>query len=428
MRRIPIVAAFAVALLPSIGTAATLLEISIRPKARPAVPETVVARLATSEPATPAPRAAGFGTWIDGIKARAAARGISRETVDAAFAGVTYDADVIRRDRNQSEFTKTIWDYLDTAVSDLRVTNGREALGRHEAVLDQIETRYGVPKEVVVAVWGLESAYGTFRGESSVIQSLATLAYDGRRGAFFEAQLWAALEILDAGDTAPSNMKGSWAGASGHTQFMPTSFLDYAVDFTGDGRRDIWGEDPTDALASTANYLARHGWTPGVPWGVEVVLPDGFDFSQTGHPVKKGAADWAELGVRDTAGEPVPDHGPASVILPGGSDGAVFMVFANFAVIERYNPADAYVIGVGHLADRIAGGPSIRSDWPRHLRALSFDERKEIQRRLTSAGFDTRGIDGLMGPLTEEAIRGFQRSIGVTPDGYASTDLLARLR
>ncbi|MEL6205296.1 MAG: lytic murein transglycosylase [Pseudomonadota bacterium] len=428
MRRIPIVAAFAVALLPSIGTAATLLEISIRPKARPAVSETVVARMATSEPATPAPRAAGFGTWIDGIKARAAARGISRATVDAAFAGVTYDADVIRRDRNQSEFTKTIWDYLDTAVSDLRVTNGREALGRHEAVLDQIETRYGVPKEVVVAVWGLESAYGTFRGESSVIQSLATLAYDGRRGAFFEAQLWAALEILDAGDTAPSNMKGSWAGASGHTQFMPTSFLDYAVDFTGDGRRDIWGEDPTDALASTANYLARHGWTPGVPWGVEVVLPDGFDFSQTGHPVKKSAADWAELGVRDTAGEPVPDHGPASVILPGGSDGAVFMVFANFAVIERYNPADAYVIGVGHLADRIAGGAPIRSDWPRHLRALSFDERKEIQRRLTSAGFDTRGIDGLMGPLTEEAIRGFQRSIGVTPDGYASTDLLARLR
>jgi membrane-bound lytic murein transglycosylase B len=206
---------------------------------------------------------AGLDAWLAGFRTRALAAGITPDTLDRALPGITFDPEVIRRDRTQNEFTKTIWEYLDTAVSDDRVANGRQALARHADLLDQIEVRWGVPKEVVVAVWGLESAYGTFRGRLPVIGSLATLAYDGRRAAFFEGQLLAALKILQSGVVSPADMTGSWAGAMGHTQFMPTSYLDLAVDFSGDGRRDIWGDDPADALASTAAYLAANGWTPG---------------------------------------------------------------------------------------------------------------------------------------------------------------------
>ena len=229
---------------------------------------------------------AAFDRWIEGFKGRVRAAGISSAVLDSAFDGVRYDTDVIDRDRNQSEFTKTIWEYLDSAASDTRVENGKAALAANRELLSRIEQRFGVPAEVVVAVWGLESAYGTYRGTNDVIQSMATLAFDGRRGAFFEEQLVAALRILQSGDVSPRNMTGSWAGAMGHTQFIPTSYLAYAVDFTGDGKRDIWSDDPTDALASTAAYLARHGWIAGQPWGVEVVLPERFDYRQTGKRVQ----------------------------------------------------------------------------------------------------------------------------------------------
>ncbi|MDZ4135808.1 MAG: lytic murein transglycosylase, partial [Paracoccaceae bacterium] len=212
----------------------------------------------------------GFQRWIAQFRGRALANGISGRTYDRAFDGVRYNTDVIARDRNQAEFTKTIWEYLDSAASDKRIENGKDALRKHRRVLDQIEARYGVDKEVVVAIWGLESAYGEFRGTNPIIEALATLAYDGRRGKFFEQQLVASLQILQAGDTTPARMTGSWAGAMGHTQFIPTSYLAYAVDFTGDGKRDIWSDDPSDALASTAAYLARFGWQKGRPWGVEV--------------------------------------------------------------------------------------------------------------------------------------------------------------
>ncbi len=405
----------------ALSMAAPAVESSLRPQPRPLALSDVEFAAARGGPA-------GFDAWVAGFKRRAAGEGVPAPVLQAAFSGVTYDPDVIRLDRNQSEFTRTIWDYLDSAVSEARVRNGREALDRYRTRLAAIEQRYGVPAEIVVAIWGVESSYGGFRGSNDVIRSLSTLAYDGRRGPFFETQLMAALEILRAGDTAPRSMRGSWAGAMGHTQFMPTSFLEHAVDFTGDGRRDIWGDDPTDALASTAAYLARFGWRTGQPWGVEVVLPRGFDYAQTGHGTKKPAGDWARMGVRDTAGQDVPDHGRASILLPAGARGAAFMIFDNFGVIERYNPADAYVIGVGHLADRIAGGPPIRSDWPRGDRALTFSERQELQARLTRAGFDTQGVDGRVGPNTEAAIRGYQQAAGVVPDGYASLDLLQRLR
>ena len=369
-----------------------------------------------------------FERWIVSFRKRALANGIRPAVFDSAFRSVRYDTDVISKDRNQSEFTKQIWDYLDSAASETRVRNGKTALREHRRLLAEIENRYGVEAEIVVAVWGLESAYGSYRGDVPIISALATLAFDGRRGRFFEEQLIAALKILQSGDVRPRDMKGSWAGAMGHTQFIPTSYLAYAQDFRGDGRRDIWSDDPTDALASTAAYLARFGWTKGQPWGVEVQLPRGFNYGLTGERIKKSPSEWAALGVRDMRGGRVADHGRASILLPAGAQGAAFMIFDNFHVIERYNTADAYGIGVGHLADRIAGGPPIRAQWPRDDRNLRFAEKREMQERLTRAGFDTDGVDGIIGPNTIAAIRAFQRSEGLAPDGYASYEILRRLR
>ncbi len=396
-------------------------QMSLRPALRPAVSPVSETRVAAATQS-------GFADWINDFRTRAVQQGISGDVFDRAFVGATYDADVIRRDRNQSEFTKTIWDYLDSAASDARVSNGKAALQKHAALLDQIETRYGVDKDVVVAIWGLESAYGTFRGTNPVIGSLATLAYDARRSAFFEGQLIEALKILQSGDVTLADFTGSWAGAMGHTQFIPTSYQSLAVDFDGDGKRDIWSEDPADALASTANYLARNGWIKGMPWGVEVTIPEGFDYTLADRDTKRMPSDWARIGVLGLDGAPVPDHGSASVLLPAGARGAAFLIFKNFDVIETYNTADAYVIGVGHLSDRITGAGPIRSGWPREDRALSFEERKEMQRLLTAKGFDTQKIDGRIGPLTINAVRAFQTSIGDIPDGYASLNILDKLR
>ncbi|TNJ42244.1 lytic murein transglycosylase [Phaeobacter sp. B1627] len=398
---------------------------TIRPVARASAAEAVKPALAAPIDAAANNR---FQAWIGAFQGRARAQGISQVTLNRAFRGVTYDSDVIKRDRNQSEFTKTIWDYLDSAASDSRVSNGQSALRKQRRVLDRIEKAYGVEKEVVVAVWGLESNYGTYRGDNDIVQSLATLAFDGRRGRFFEAQLIAALKILQSGDVAPRNMTGSWAGAMGHTQFIPTSYLAYAVDFTGDGKRDIWSDDPSDALASTAAYLKRFGWVTGQPWGVEVTLPRGFNYALASRKIKKSPGDWAKLGVRGMDGKAVPNYGSGSILLPAGGNGAAFMIFKNFAVIERYNAADAYVIGVGHLSDRLKGGPEIKGKWPRGDRALTFSERKEMQKRLTRAGFNTQGVDGKIGPNTIAAIRAFQNARGIVPDGYASLSLLKKLR
>ncbi|WP_243266078.1 lytic murein transglycosylase [Sulfitobacter sp. DSM 110093] len=371
---------------------------------------------------------AGLRAWVKEFRPRALQEGIDPDVFDRALDTVSYDPEVIRRDRNQSEFTKTIWDYLDTATSDLRVQNGQKALAQWQRTLEDIEAKYGVEKEIVTAIWGLESAYGSFRGGDNVMNSLSTLAYDARRAAFFEAELLNALRILQAGDTDAEQMRGSWAGAMGHTQFMPSSFLSYAVDWNGDGRRNIWGDDPSDALASTAAYLEHFGWTKGQPWGVEVSLPEGFDYLLADREVTKTPAEWAALGVTARDGAAVADHGPASVLLPAGAQGAAFMIFPNFEVIERYNTADAYVIGVGHLADRIGGAEEFQQDWPREDRALSFDERIELQTLLTKAGFDTQKIDAKIGPLTVNAVRSFQQAEGIAPDGYASPRLLERLR
>ena len=404
---------------------------SLRPatkEAQPPEPAVINAPELSDEIVAEAGSDEGLQAWIAAFRPRALQAGIDASVFDKAMRGLTYDTEVIRRDRNQSEFTKTIWDYLETATSDLRIANGKKALAANRDVLGRIEQKFGVEKEVVTAIWGLESAYGTFRGSDRVLSSLSTLAYDARRSAFFEGELLGVLNILQDGDTTPENMTGSWAGAMGHTQFMPSSYLAHAVDFTGDGKRDIWGDDPTDALASTAAYLKHFGWTEGQPWGVEVTLPDDFDYLLASRNITRLPSEWAELGVKAQSGGMIPDHAEAALLLPGGAKGAAFLIFPNFSVIERYNSADAYVIGVGHLSDRISGAGPIVADWPRGDRALTYDERIELQTRLTALGFDTQKIDAKVGPLTINAVRAFQKARGLIPDGYASLRLLERLR
>lgn len=372
--------------------------------------------------------AASFDAWRADFRAYALSQGITPATFDAAFAGVTENAEVVRLDGRQAEFTKPIWEYLDGAASANRIETGRLARTKRAATLSAIEARYGVDPDIVLAIWGMETNYGANRGSMSVIESLATLAYEGRRRDWAEEQLLAALRILQSGDVDPAHLRGSWAGAMGHTQFMPTSWLTYAVDFTGDGRRDIWSDDPTDALASTANYLARSGWKRGQPWGVEVRLPDGFNYGSADQSNVRPTAEWRARGVTLRNGQPLPEHGPAAIVLPAGATGPAFAVYNNFFVIKTYNNATAYAIGVGHLGDRIGGGGPIAAPWPRDERELSRTEKVEMQKLLIAKGFDTGSTDGVIGPDTQSAIRAFQAREGLTPDGFANASLLVRLR
>jgi lytic murein transglycosylase len=369
----------------------------------------------------------GFDAWVADFRARAVAQGIAPGTFDAAFAEAGFLPGVIERDRNQTEFTRTLEDYLAIAASEERVAKGRAALARQGPTLGSIEAQYRVEPEVVAAVWGMESFYGERRGDVPVVSALATLAYEGRRGGFFESQLIAALRILQNGDVSPSGMTGSWAGAMGHTQFIPTSYIAYAVDFSGDGRRDIWSDDPSDALASTAAYLSRSGWRHGQPWGVEVRLPEGFA-GPIGRGSTRGPSAWASAGVRDMDGRVVPDHGPASIIAPMGAAGPAFMVFPNFAVIGRYNNAENYMVGIGHLSDRLAGGPPVRGRFPPDARGMTIADRRALQERLTARGFDTEGADGVIGKRTTDAIAAYQASAGLPVTGEPSLELLVALR
>jgi len=374
------------------------------------------------------PQASSFAEWKSNFRVRALSEGIRPDVFDAAFQGVTENLEVVRLDGRQAEFTKPLWEYLDGAASADRISTGRSKRASIQPTLDAIEARFGVDDQIVVAIWGMETNYGSFKGDIPVIESLSTLAYEGRRRDFAEDELIAALRILQNGDTSPSSMRGSWAGAMGHTQFIPTSYLDHAVDFTGDGRSDVWSADPTDALASTANYLAAFGWKRGQPWGVEVRLPQGFNFATADQSNRRPVADWRARGVSSIDGSPLPDHGNAAVIAPAGATGPAFAVYDNFFVIKKYNNATSYAMGVGHLGDRIAGGGPFRADWPRGERALSRSEKIEMQERLTALGYDTGKTDGIIGPDTEAAIRRYQAAQGLTPDGFATATLLARLR
>ena len=373
----------------------------------------------------PAPRPvpnAGWDAWVEGFKTRAAGRGIAQGTIDTAFRGAGFLPEVIEKDRNQTEFKRSLEDYLNIAASDERVSLGRQMYAQYGGTLRAIESRYGVEAHVVAAVWGLESFFGTRRGNVPVVSALSTLAYEGRRGEFFESQLTAALRILQAGDTSPGAMTGSWAGAMGHTQFIPTSYLEFAVDFTGDGRRDIWSDDPSDALASTAAYLQRSGWTPGLPWGMEVTLPAGFNAGLLGRGKGKSAAEWQALGVRAAGGGAL----AGGSIIDGG--GPAFLLTQNFATILRYNNAQNYAIGVGHLSDRILGRGPVQASFGPDATGMTKADRQELQRLLTARGFDTEGSDGVIGGKTKAAISAYQASAGLPVTGEPSLDLLRRLR
>lgn len=373
------------------------------------------------------PTAPSFAAWVADFRREAAAAGIDAATLAAAFDDATYLPEVIRRDRAQPEFSRRVWTYLDGAVSPARIRRGHDRWQAHRAVIEAAATRTGVPAPILVAIWGIESSYGEHFGDVSTIDALATLGYDGRRPDFARRELMAALRILARGDIDRAHMRGSWAGAMGHTQFLPSSFERHARDADGDGRRDIWGSI-ADVMASTADYLAEAGWRPGEPWGVEVRLPRGFDYARTELDVRAPAADWAERGVTAVDGGSLPALADASVIAPAGAQGPAFLVGHNFRVIMRYNASTSYALAVGLLADRLAGRPGVQGDWPREQAALSHDQIRLLQQALNARGFDTGTPDGVIGPATRGGVRAYQRARGVTPDGFVTRALLERLR
>ncbi|TFH88684.1 lytic murein transglycosylase [Billgrantia azerbaijanica] len=380
-----------------------------------------------TEAAERAVSAADFDDWLAGFRREARAQGIGEATLSRALDGLRYRPRVLELDRSQPEFVRPIWQYLDSAVSARRIATGRERLAAHRDTAREMERRYGVPAEILVAIWGVESNYGSHFGDFPTLEALATLAFEGRRRDFARSELLAALRILEAGDIAPERMVGSWAGAMGHTQFLPSSFLAHAVDGDGDGRRDIWQSVP-DVLASTANYLAEVGWRAGEPWAVEVRLPDDFDHAQAELSTRRDSGAWAAQGVRAIDGDRLPAMASASVIAPAGAEGAAFLVGPNFRAILRYNNATSYALAVSTLADRIAGRDGIVASWPRDEQPLARREVRAMQRSLNARGFDVGQPDGILGPNTRRGLRAFQRTIGETPDGFATQRLLERLQ
>ncbi|MFN3672688.1 MAG: lytic murein transglycosylase [Bosea sp. (in: a-proteobacteria)] len=372
--------------------------------------------------ARPAP-AQGFDAFLRALWPQAQARGISRAVFDTAFSGLTPDPSIVALTKKQSEFTAPIWGYLNSAVGGARIGRGREAAETNAGALAQIEARYGVPREIVLGVWGMETNYGSFKGDKDTIRSLATLAQIRYRGDFFRDELLTALELIQKGHVERNELRGSWAGAMGHTQFMPSSYMKYAVDWTGDGHADIWSSTG-DALASTANYLKGHGWVQGLPWGLEVVLPEGFD-----HRLSRASfASFASAGVRRADGKAMPGRGEGRLFYPAGHRGPVMLLTENFDVIKKYNSSDAYALAVGHLGDRIMGRPAIQADWPVSAPRLDKAGTQDLQRRLKALGLYSHDADGRIGTGTRDAVRQYQLSRGEIPDGYPTPALLARMR
>jgi membrane-bound lytic murein transglycosylase B len=372
--------------------------------------------------------AANFHNCLEELWPEAARRGVPRELYEAQTAALTPDLRIMDLLDAQPEFTKAIWDYLDVLVSDDRIQNGRAILEAHRATFDAVEKAFGVDRHFIAAIWGVESNYGTQIGERPVVRSTATLACVGRRQDFFREEFLSALEILAHGDLAAAQLKGSWAGAFGPTQFMPTSFKKYAIDFDGDGRRDVVGSIP-DVIASTANNLKKDGWVTGQTWGYEVVVPEGFNYMLADRARVMTLAEWRRAGILRAGGKAFPrSQDRAYLLLPAGAQGPGFLMLQNFRVIMKYNPAEAYALAIGHLADRLRGGEPFLQPWPRYERVLTRDERYELQQLLAHRGFDVGEPDGQLGGRTRAALRQFQVTAGLPPDGFASASMLDRLR
>jgi membrane-bound lytic murein transglycosylase B len=407
-------------------TAAVAVSLPSAPAPAPTAP--ALATLPANDPAS-AP-AQSFEDWQAGFRTQALQAGITPSVFDRAFTGVTPDNSVVTADRSQPEFSRPVWEYLEGAISPIRVRKGQALLTQNADLLQRLEQRYGVERQVLVAVWGMESSFGQFQGDKSVIRSLATLAYEGRRPEFAQSQLIAALQILQNGDIQPERMLGSWAGAMGQTQFIPTTFATHAVDFDGDGRRDIWNST-ADALASTAYYLQSSGWQKGQPWGFEVQLTPGFDYTLADGSQRKSVGEWLRLGLTLPAGTQVPGGAEglsAALLLPAGYRGPAFLVLDNFRAVLKYNNSSSYALAVSLLAQKLVGGGGINGTWPRDDMPLSRSERMELQNLLTARGYDAGTADGIIGANTRKAIRQAQQSFNEPADGYPTHVLLDNLR
>ena len=366
-------------------------------------------------------QAASPSGWVKDFWPTAKAAGVSRSTYNSALGNFKPDPEVLEKASNQAEFKSEIWEYLHSTVTEKRIAQGRVLLAEHGDLLKRIEARYGVDRHVVMAIWAMESSYGAVfdnpKAVKSTIRSLATLAYQGgSRAKYGRQQLVAALKIIDRGDVSPSGMFGSWAGAMGHTQFIPTTYVAYAVDFDGDGRRNIWTSIP-DALASTASYLDKMGWQNGETWGYEVVLPRGFNYRSAQKKGSRSLAQWRKAGVKRPGGKGFPRAGDkATLYAPAGTDGPAFLLIKNFSVIKRYNNADAYALAVGHLADRLHGYDAFQGKWPWVEEPLSDSEKTKLQELLSARGYYSGEIDGNIGSGSRAAIQSYQDAIGLSDD------------
>ena len=389
---------------------------------------TLVLAAGAMVPAPPASAETGYQHFVKHFWASARKAGVSRKIYDAAFAGLTPDPEVIRKNAFQPEFRLPAAHYLTLVVTDTRVRLGKERLAQYSEQLGAIEKRWGVDRHVLLAIWGMETSYGAFMGKMNVIRSLSTLAYKGRRARFGRTQLIAALRMMQRGVVPDGPMLGSWAGAMGHTQMIPVSYLKYAVDFDGDGKRDIWNNEP-EALAATANYLSKQKWRTGKTWGYEVKLPAKVGAGYAGRRRARILGKWAALGVKRVGGKKFPRaRDRATLYLPAGKNGPAFLLLKNFYVFRTYNPSHKYALSVGHLADRIRGGAGFAKPWPGGVRALSEEERFEMQRLLLARGSAIGEIDGILGSKTRAAIRALQKDKGLKADGFPTPKILEMLR
>jgi len=371
--------------------------------------------------------AADFDSCVDDIRASAAKQGVSRATFDRVMEGVTPDPTAVEAMDKQPEFTTPIWDYMAFLVDEQRVSDGREMMRQHAAALSSAEARYGVDRYAIAAVWGIESDYGKLAGKWSLPQALATLACTApRRRDYFRGELIATLQIVGRGDLEPRQLRGSWAGAVGQTQFMPSTYLRLAVDGDGDGRRDLV-DSTADALHSTANFLSRSGWVRGEPWGFEVTVPPDYS-GPSGRTRRDSLAEWRARGVRRVDGGDLSGGGSAALLLLAGPSGPGFLVFKNYDVVYSYNASDSYALAISVLSDRLRGSSGIRTPWPTDDRGLSRAERKEVQEQLLRRGYDVGEADGAIGARTRQAISEYQARIGLTRDGRAGGRVLDALR
>jgi glucose-6-phosphate 1-epimerase len=362
------------------------------------------------------------------LRPQALAQGIAGDTWDTHTAGLARDPGVLESLDYQPEFRTPIWDYLAGLVDDQRVADGQAMLAEHAALLARVQASHGVDPATVVAVWGVESDYGRTFGKKPLLGSLATLSCEGRRQGFFKGELFAALKLIQAGDLAAEGLVGSWAGAFGHTQFMPSTYARIAVDGDGDGRRDLVGSIP-DALASTANYLRRSGWQPGHPWGHEVRLPEGFDASVNGRQARRPLSHWLGRGVVRADGQTLAaSDAPTALLLPAGREGPAFLVFKNYDAIYSYNAAESYALAIALLADRLRGGAGLQARWPTDDPGLSRAERRELQTLLVARGHDIGEVDGMIGAKSRAALAIEQTRLGREPDGRAGQAILSALR